>query len=290
MSISRGFQIFLCCGGLFAATLSLSEPARAAEIQSVVRARPQADAAAVGRFVYGVTLTGVGFGLIPWTTEAIIDGRLDPDLSAGYWGSALVLGIGGIPMMASLRASLGNGSDPLSGPRARVKMARNGVLPYATFGSLFSALSIVLTGLAVSEDGSIPMGVHVFNASSMTLLGTAVALAIDGDLARWQLPPGERRTSVLVDLGIPTLISGILLLVAATPAMRLGLYKDGKSLDASYVPMAGGIGFTGVGVISLVLQQAIKQQALRGGRGGGGQGPTVTITPTLGGVGIQGRF
>jgi len=84
------------------------------------------------------------------------------------------------------------------------------------------------------------------------------------------------------------MITGILLLVAATPAMRLGLYKDGMPLEASYVPMAGGIGFTGFGVISLVLQRAIKEHALRAGRGG--SGPTIVVAPTVGGVGISGRF
>jgi hypothetical protein len=263
-------------------------PARAAEVHSVIHSRQQADAAAVARFVYGASLTGVGFALVPLTTEAIIDGRLAPDLSGGLWGSALLLGIAGIPMMASLRQGLGDGTDPLSGPRARVKMA-SGVAPYAVLGSLFSAMSIVITGFAISEDGGIPLGVHVFNASSMTLLGTAVALAIDGDLARWQLPPGERRDSFLDDLGIPTLVAGILLLAIGTPAMRLGLHEEGKSLDASYVPMAGGIGFTGVGVISLVLQRAIKDQARRAYRGGG-SGPVISITPTAGGIGVNGRF
>lgn len=287
MSISRGVGILLIT--LAIATLGVTPGARAADVQATYRAPQPEVAGAVGRFVYGASLTGLGFALIPITTEAIIDGRLDPELSGGLWGSALVLGVGGIPMMASLRAGLEGGCDPLSGPRARVRIARNGVGPYAALGSLFSGISIVFTALAVTRQGSIPLGVHLFNASSMTLLGTAVGLAIDGDLARWQLPPAERRDSFLDDLGIPTLITGILLLVAATPAMRLGLYEDGLPLDASFVPMAGGIGFTGVGVASLVLQGAIKERALRAGREGGG-GPTATVLPSAGGIGITGRF
>ena len=231
---------------------AVGTPARAEEVAPLERAHR----AAVGRASYGIAMSTLGFAMVPVTTESILAGRLHGKQAGGFFLSAALLGFGGIPFIAN--ALRPPSSDPLAGPRARLRFADKGVLTYAILGCMFGSIGMITTAVVGAKRDHIPPDLVVFNTSSAWLLCTAVGLAADGDLARRQIHgPGSGET-LLDEVGGPMLGYGLLLLTLATPALRLCLDKDGLPLEPTLFPLIGGVVYFTAGLICVVAAKASK--------------------------------
>ncbi len=265
--------------------------ARADETSVDLSTQAQARRGVVARTAYGVGMSAVGVALVPIATESVIRGDLESIESGGFFVSAAILGFGGIPLIAQANTSITG--DPLSGPRARVRLAKDGVGAYAFLGGFFSCLSLVTGAVVIADTATLPPSILLFNASSFTMLATAVGLAADGDRARLALPVGDRRKPFVGTLAAPLMVSGIILLTVATPVTRLMLHQGGKNLDPSLMPMVGGASLLTLGVTSLILSRTINAPSAVAGRAAA-TAPRVglDLRPDEGlyGLVVQGRF
>jgi len=248
------FAMALCLAATMAAAIL---PARADEVAFVAQER--AHRAAIGRASYGITMTTIGFAMVPVTTESILAGRLHGKEAGGLFLSAALLGIGGLPFITSALRSLD--ADPLAGPRARLRLAEKGVLAYAIVGCMFGSIGMIATAVIAAKHDRLPVDLAVLDASSLWLLGTAIGLAADGDLARRQVHGPATGKTLLDQVGGPLLGYGILLLTLVTPALRLCLDKDGLPLEPTLVPLLGGVAYFTAGMICVVAAKAALQRS-----------------------------
>ncbi len=255
---------------------------------------PQAHTSKAARCAYGITMLSSGAAMLPITVESIIAGQMEPGDAPGFLVTAAMLGLGGIPILAEATKPLGD--DRLAGVRARVRVAREGVLPYAIFGSLFTSIGVIVTAVKASKTGDVPVDLRVFDVAAAWFLATAVGMTIDGDLARRQLPVEERREPELAGLGAPLFTYGLLLVTLVTPALRLSFHDEGLDLEPTLLPMFTGIGMFAAGLALLIADRAHRHpipSARRPATGSGvrmGFAPLVDPTTGTAGLNLIGRF
>lgn len=254
----------------------------------------RAYAAKAGRAAYGITMLSSGAAMLPITVESIIDGRMEPGQAPGFLVTAAILGLGGIPILAEATRPLG--TDPLDGVRARVRLVREGALVYAIFGSLFTSIGVIATAVKKAKTGEVPVDLRVFDVGAAWFLATSVGMTIDGEIARMQLPPQERRAPEFIDLGAPLFTYGLMMMTVVTPALRLSFHKDGLDLDPTLLPMFTGIGMAAAGLALLIADRAYRQPIPSAGRPATerplrlGFEPLVDPTHGTAGMSLIGRF
>jgi hypothetical protein len=214
-------------------------------------------ASKAGRAAYGIAMLSSGAAMLPITVESIIAGEMEPGQAPGFLVTAAMLGLGGIPILAEATKPLGQGR--LAGARARVRIAREGVLAYAIFGSLFTSIGVIATAVKAAKTGDVPVDLRVFDVAAAWFLATSVGMTIDGEQARRQLPVAERSAPRLVDLGAPLFTYGLLLMTLVTPAMRLSFHDGGLDLEPTLLPMFTGIGMFAAGLTLLIADRACRK-------------------------------
>lgn len=273
--------------GLFVPT-----PAVASEVPDGDRARAHAGQA--GRIAYSATMMSAGVAMLPITVESIIAGDIEGGEAPGFLVSAALLGLGGMPLLAASARPLSTG--PLAGPRARVRLARDGVLAYAIFGSMFTSIGTIATAVKASKTGDVPVDLRVFDVAAVWLLATAVGLAADGDLARFQLPPDQRRDRQLAHLGGPLMAYGLIMMALVTPALRLSFHSEDLPLQPTLLPMLTGVSMFTAGLCLLVADAAHKRRGDLAQRAPGRHAPRMSFAPLVdpasgsGGLAVVGRF
>jgi len=241
----------LCLVLLLAGAL-LPGTSLASEVPQQPPARAHASKAV--RAAYGITMLSTGAAMLPITVESIIAGQMEPGEAPGFLITAALLGLGGIPIVAEAAKPLSSGA--LAGPRARVRLAREGVLAYAIFGSMFTSIGVIATAVTAAKSGEVPVDLRVFDIASAWMLFTAVGMAADGDLARMQLPASERRAPTLDHLGGPLLAYGLILMTLVTPALRLSFHDNDLPLQPTLLPTLAGITLFAAGLTLLVANKA----------------------------------
>lgn len=230
-------------------TGSASAPARAAEAGATVRT------------VAGAGMTIGGLALIPISVEyGLADGSFEGTMFLG-WTAPVLLAPGISTLVEGLvQLGIGDGAVPdarFLGPWGRARMA-NWAPMYLVGGGLACSLGLT-AAIALGSSGAY-LGVPSFVLPGVGagMLGTGIALAIDGERAMQQLPgelngtpeePGE----IYIKSGIILFAMGTGLLVGVTPATRLALASEPQIGPWSVIaPAALGVGYL-VGGISMLI-------------------------------------
>ena len=279
---------------LTALLIALLTPTIAAASESPGGSLARAHAGQAGRIAYSATMMSAGAAMLPITVESIIAGDIEGSEAPGFLVTAALLGLGGVPLLAASSEPLA--SDPLAGPRARVRLAREGVLAYAIFGSMFTSIGTIVTALKASKTGDVPVDLRVYDVASVWLLATAIGLAADGDLARLQLPADQRRARQLDHLGGPLLAYGLIMMTLVTPSLRLSMHGADLPLQPTLLPMLTGVAMFTAGLCLLVAEATHKRRgdlAQRPPRHSAPRGsfpPCVDPAGRAGGLAVVGRF